>query len=115
MSRSAFAIVNRGSNGVLARLNASGIPASLRAGAFTGAAGGGPFVGQRGVVWVGSLGLKNDGIIGAGKNFCRISSDGDCGRVIGRRRRRVAAEVQHQSGRGAEIVLLIVTTVSELG
>src|SRR5258707_15467223 len=104
MSRSAFAIVNRGRNGVLARLNASGIPASLRAGAFNGSAGGGPFVGRRGVVWVGSLGLKNDGIIGGGKNFCRISSDGDCGRGIGRRRRRGAAEGAHQSRRGAESV-----------
>ena len=96
-------------------LNASGIPASFSAGAFNSAAGRCVLVSQRVIVRIGSLGIQGDRVFGAGKNLGRVGAKSDGRRMVGRRWRRIAAEVQHQSGRGAEVILLIVATVSELG
>ena len=111
----AAAIVNGDGGGVCADLDAIGVPANFSAGAFDAAAGGGPFVIQRVIVRIGGLGLEHDAVTGAGKNLGGIGGDGDRGRMVGRWRRRIAAEVQNQSGSGAYVVLLVVIAVSKFG
>src|SRR5262249_36962525 len=109
------AVVDRYSCGIAALFHAVGVPASVRARAFNGATGGCPLIGQRIIVRIRSRGFESDAVTRAGKDLGGISSNGDCRRMVGRRRRRIAAKMQHDSGRGTQIVLLVVATVSEFG
>ena len=115
VGRAAATIVNGDGGSVSAGLDAVGVPANFSSVAFDAAAGGGPFVIQRIIVRIGCLCLQNNAVTGAGKNLGGIGGDGNRGRMVGRWRRRIAAKVQDHSGRGAQVVLLVVIAISKLG